>query len=183
MKTKEYVFCGLLAAILCLSAFITIPLPFTPIPITLQIMAICVSGGVLGRKKGVLAVAVYLLIGFIGLPVFSGMKGGPGVLFGPTGGYIIGFLPGVFLIGLMAETMIKPADSMLVQYRKLAFSMSLGVCTIYAVGTLQLMLMTGMGLMAALLSAVIPFAPLDCFKIAMATVITYSIKNRLMVAL
>jgi biotin transport system substrate-specific component len=89
--------------LLALLSQIRIPLPFTPVPMTLQTLGILFIGYYLGSRAGLLSVGLYLLLGALGLPLFSGVKGGLLVLSGPTGGYLLGFLAGVFLVGKAKE--------------------------------------------------------------------------------
>jgi biotin transport system substrate-specific component len=86
-----------------LSAQVAIPVPFSPVPITGQTFAVLLTGALLGSRRGTLAVLLYLLEGSLGLPVFAGAKAGIIHLFGPTGGYLAGFVPAVFLVGYLAE--------------------------------------------------------------------------------
>ncbi len=88
---------------IALSAQIAIPLPFSPVPITGQTLAVLLVGALLGSQRGVLAVLVYLTEGFAGLPVFSGGTAGLARLAGPTGGYLVGLLAAAFITGLLAE--------------------------------------------------------------------------------
>lgn len=177
MKTKDYILCGLFAAIITISAVLTIPLSFTPVPITLQVMTVFITPAVLGHKKGVIAVGVYILLGFIGLPVFSGMKGGIGVLAGPTGGYILGFLPAVFLCGFMVFHLMKIQDSVSVKLIKYFVFMFSGLCVLYVFGTIQLMFIGHMDLISALSAAVLPFVGFDIVKLVLAVPVCYYIRQ------
>ena len=89
--------------LIVVSAQIAIPLPFTPVPLTLQTLAVLAAGTALGSSRGALAVALYLWEGCAGLPVFSGAASGITHLLGPTGGYLLGFLPAAWLTGVLAE--------------------------------------------------------------------------------
>ena len=89
MKTKDMALIGLFAALLAICSWISIP---TTIPFTLQTMGVFLAVGLLGGKRGTISILLYLLIGAVGVPVFSGFKGGIGALAGPTGGYLIGFV-------------------------------------------------------------------------------------------
>ncbi|MGI6071133.1 MAG: biotin transporter BioY, partial [Blautia sp.] len=100
--TRQLAFAGLFAAILAVLSVIQIPMP-SGVPVTLQTFAVALCGCVLGRKWGFTATLLYVLIGTVGLPVFSGMKGGIGVLAGPTGGFLFGFLALAPLCGLGME--------------------------------------------------------------------------------
>lgn len=102
------VFDGALVAgfslVIALTAQIAIPLPFTPVPVTLQTLAVLLAGCLLGSGRGALAVVAYIAEGSAGLPVFSGGTGGIIHVLGPTGGYLVGFLAAAYLVGLLAET-------------------------------------------------------------------------------
>ena len=94
-------FASLFAALTAVGAYIAIPIG--PVPIVLQNFFVYLTGLLLGSKWGATSVAVYLLAGICGLPVFAGGRGGIGHIIGPTGGYLIGFLPAVFVIGFIKE--------------------------------------------------------------------------------
>lgn len=91
-KTKELTLIGLMAAITCIAGPLSLPLPFSPVPVSLTNLAIYFSVYILGMKRGTISYLVYLLLGLVGLPVFSAFTSGPAKLFGPTGGYLIGFI-------------------------------------------------------------------------------------------
>ena len=106
IKTKELTIMALFAALLCVSSYISIPLPFSPVVLTLQTLVVNLIALILPPKKAVLTVVVWILLGAVGLPVFSGGVGGPAKLFGPTGGYIFGFVAAVWLISLLKGAQI-----------------------------------------------------------------------------
>lgn len=89
ISTKDMVLCGMFAAVLTVISQISVPVP--PVPITIQVFGVTLVGIVLGWKRGIMAVLVYILLGAVGLPIFSNFMGGMGVLTGMTGGYIIGW--------------------------------------------------------------------------------------------
>ena len=91
-KTKEITLIGLMTAVTCIAGPLSLPLPFSPVPISLTNLAIYFSVYILGMRRGTISYLVYLLLGFVGLPVFSAFTSGPAKLFGPTGGYLIGFI-------------------------------------------------------------------------------------------
>ena len=91
------------SALIALSAQVAIPLPFSPVPVTGQTFAVLLVGAALGRWRGAAAVITYIAEGAAGLPVFAGASAGPAVLIGPTGGYLLGFIPGAWLCGLLSE--------------------------------------------------------------------------------
>ncbi len=166
LTVRNMVFIALFAAIICVLA----PFSFNvgPIPITLGTFAIYLAGALLGSKKGVIAVSVYILLGAIGLPVFSGFKGGFGVLFGVTGGYIIGYILMALLTGVFSEKGKK----------LLPVGMVLGTVALYAFGTVWYMVLTGSDLATALMLCAVPFLPGDALKIAAVSAIAIPLKSR-----
>jgi biotin transport system substrate-specific component len=144
-----------------LSAQVAILLPWSPVPITLQTLAVLLTGAALGAKRGAAAVALVLVEGAAGLPVFSGWTGGLAHLLGPTGGYLIGFVVAAFLSGWLAERGWdrRPATSVA--------AMVLGNAAIYAVGLVWLAAFVGWTRVLPL--GLVPFLAGDALKIAVAT--------------
>lgn len=177
LNTTALVLCGLFAALNAICAFITIPLGFTPIPINLGTLGVFLTGGLLGKKYGSISIMVYILLGAVGLPVFSGFRGGLGVLAGPTGGYILGYLAAVFAIGLVIEKLYSnngPKAYKNKGFKKFTIdiiAMIIGLLLCYVLGTLWFMFSTGTNIGAALASCVIPFLPGDAFKIIAAALL------------
>lgn len=171
MKTVEIIYAGLFAAITAIVAQISIPLSFTPVPITFQILSVCMAGAILGSKLGGLSILIYDLIGIIGIPVFSGFEGGFSIVVGPKGGYIIAFPIAAFLIGYIVEhsSVNKKFTSFI--------AMLIGLALIYIIGMVQLAIVTKMGLLKAFYAGVMPFIPLDLVKIVVAAIITEPIKK------
>jgi len=101
LKTQTLTKIALCVALLCVTSFFIVPLPFTPIVISLHTIVINIIGIILNPKEAALSILIYLFMGLIGLPVFSGGTGGPGKLFGPTGGFYFGFLFAVIAISLL----------------------------------------------------------------------------------
>ena len=165
MKTQDLVKCALFTAIICISAYISIPLPFTPVPITLQTAAVMLCAVLLGGKKGAMAVILYVILGAVGLPVFSGGKGVIGVLVGATGGYIWGFIPAAYITGKITEIFTIKS------FKAYFAVMALGVVIIYIAGTMQYSFTANISFTAALASAVTPFIFADTVKIAAAAMI------------
>lgn len=170
-KTKHLVLCSLFAAILCISAFFTFPLPFAPAPITLQVLAVCVTALALERRTAISAMVLYLLLGLVGLPVYSGMGSGIGVLAGPTGGYLWGFLPALILMATLQKHAPtgKPHTTFLY--------MVCGLVVIYFFGTLQLSLLTGNSFLGSLGIAVLPYLPADFAKLVLAVPVTLALRR------
>lgn len=165
-RIVDMAYIALFAVIIAVCAWISVP---TTVPFTLQTFGIFLAVGVLGGKRGTLAVLVYLLLGAVGVPVFAGFSGGIGCLLGSTGGYIVGFLLTALVMWLMERLL---GDKMWV----LALSMVLGLAVCYAFGTAWFMVVyartTGaIGLLTALGWCVVPFILPDLIKIALALVI------------
>ena len=125
LSTKDMAYIGLFACLMAICAWISIP---GQIPFTLQTMGVFLAVGLLGGKQGTLAVLVYVLMGAVGLPVFSGFTGGIGRLLGATGGYIIGFLASALLMWALEKVLGEKKWG-------LALSMLLGLIACYAFGT------------------------------------------------
>jgi len=146
--------------LLVLSGRIVIPIPFTPVPVTGQTLAIFLIASSMGRIRGILSVLFYVMAGIAGLPVFAGGTLGIARIFGPTGGYIIGFLLGVYVIGYLSE---KGWDR---QFLKALLTFLIGNILIYIPGIIQLSIFTGWN--RAFLMGVYPFIPGDIVKIMIA---------------
>lgn len=170
MKTKELALTGVMAALICVIAPIVVPLPASPVPLSLATFMVYMAGAVLGAKMGTLAVAVYLLIGAIGLPVFSGFAGGLQKLVGVTGGYLIGYLPCAFLTGLGVKG--KAEKKWLLP----AFAVA-GTVVLYILGTAWFMIQTKNTLAASLGMCVVPFLPGDAIKIVAVSLLAWPIRK------
>lgn len=169
-KTAEMTRMALMVAMNCVSAYIIIPLPFSLSPIALQTLIVNLTGYVLNAKQAFMTMLVYLLVGLTGVPVFTGGSAGPGKLFGPTGGYIIGFLfTAVFLAYFRGEKYSFKRYALL--------GCVIGIPLIYVFGVVQLKLITGMGWDKAIMTGALPFIPLDIVKCLAAAVIAYPINR------
>jgi biotin transport system substrate-specific component len=142
-----------------LSALVVIPLPFTPVPLSLQTFAVLLTGAALGSRRGALSMALYLLAGVAGVPWFSAHQSGWAFA---SFGYVVGFVAAAWLVGRLAEA---GADR---KALKTAGMMVLGNVVIYAFGVAGLMAYTGMDLGTALAKGVAPFLVGDLIKIAVA---------------
>ncbi|MHC1609263.1 MAG: biotin transporter BioY [Candidatus Methanofastidiosia archaeon] len=178
MKSQEIAFVALFATLTAIGAFIHIPLPL--VPITLQTFFVLLSGLVLGKRLGALSQLCYVGMGAVGLPVFAGGTSGLGIIAGPTGGYIVGFVFAAYIAGAIMEggkTIIsKFTNKHNVVLIDIAALMA-GIVTIYAIGILQLMNFTGMGLYAALKVGVIPFIAGDVIKAGLAFSVARKIRK------
>jgi biotin transport system substrate-specific component len=154
------------AAITALTARITIPLPFTPVPITLQTLAVVLSGLVLGSRNGALAQLTYLGLIAVGLPLDA--RGlGPVAFFGPTAGYLVGFVPTAFVTGWLAERLT------LDNWRGNFVAAIAGILVLYLVGASWLAVMLGSWL-KAWVGGVVPFILFDLAKAAVAAAVAES---------
>ena len=158
--TKAVLSC-LFAALMAIGAYVAIPLPGTPVPIVLQNLFIIVAAAVLGPGWGFLSVLLYLIFGLVGMPVFSGGTGGIAKLLGPTGGYLIGYLPASLVIGLIAN---RGKQRFLV----LILAGLAGMAIVYCLGVTWIKLSLGITWGRALASGLIPFLPGDLAKILLA---------------
>lgn len=169
-KTAEMTKMALMVAMNCVSAYIIIPLPFSLSPLALQTLIVNLTGYVLNAKQAFMTMLVYLLVGLAGVPVFTGGSAGPGKLFGPTGGYIIGFLfTAVFLAYFRGEKYSFKRYALL--------GCVIGIPLIYVFGVVQLKLITGMGWDKAIMTGALPFIPLDIVKCLAAAVIAGQINR------
>ena len=172
ITTKELVFTALMAVIIAVCSWISIP---TTVPFTLQTFGVFMAVGLLGGKKGTISVLVYILLGAVGVPVFAGFSSGIGVLLGTTGGYIVGFLLSGLVYWAMTAAFGEKLPIMII-------AMVLGLLVCYAFGTAWFMIVYAkntapIGLMTALGWCVFPFIIPDCIKIALAVVLTKQLKK------
>ncbi len=168
-KPQQLVLTGLAAAFICIAGPMTLLLPISPVPISLCTLAIYFCGYLLGSKYAVISVLVYLLIGFLGVPVFSGFTSGPGRLLGPTGGYLIGYLLLALICGCSHSRSRK----------QLLFYCLLGTFACYTLGTLWLAWQNHLSLFTACMTGMVPFLPGDGIKILIVTLAGPSIYKRL----
>ncbi len=155
------VYSSLVAALIAVGAFIAIPIG--PVPIVLQNLFVMLAGLLLGARWGMASVGLYLLAGICGLPVFSGGGAGLGHFFGPTGGYLISYLPAVFIVGFVA----KRSSSIVVR----AGSLIGAHVIIYGLGVTWLKIATGMTFAKAMTVGMVPFLLGDAIKIVAAVLI------------
>lgn len=172
VSVRDMIYASMLAALTGILGYVIIPLPFSPVPITGQTLAIMLIGLVLSPFMSFMSVAIFLLLGIIGIPVFSGGQAGIGVLIGPKGGYLIGFLIGAVVISLIrknSNNFIRMAISSLIG----------GVLIVYLMGVPWLAYITGMNIKKALLVGALPFIPGDLLKMVVALFIARKINNLL----
>lgn len=165
MKTRDLTKIAICVAILCISAYISIPLPFTPAMITAQTLVVNIIALILKPKESFIAIIVYISIGIIGIPVFSGATAGIGKLLGPTGGFILGFLVAVPIISVI-RTKYNTVKGYLVT------TIFIGMPLIYLIGTIQMCIITKVSITQALSMAVFPFIIGDLLKAIGASIIS-----------
>ena len=167
--TFQMALIAVMAAITCILGPLSIPIPFSPVPISLTNLAIYLTVCLLGWKFGTISYLIYLLIGIAGLPVFSGFSSGFAKLLGPTGGYLIGFIPMAIIAGIVIDKYTE-------KWLLCLLAMIVGTIVCYALGTAWLAYEAKMDMMAALWAGVIPFIPGDLVKMALAILIAPKIR-------
>ena len=170
--TKRIVLIGMMTAVTCILGPLSIPLPFSPVPISFTNLAIYFSLYVLGMKAATVSYLIYLLLGFVGLPVFSGFSGGVGKLAGPTGGYLIGFIFMAIVSGWIIDRF--PG-----KYLYHALGLVLGTIICYAFGTIWLARQLNMTFVAGLGVGVIPYLPGDGLKILAALLVGPTLRKQI----
>ncbi|GAI16703.1 unnamed protein product [marine sediment metagenome] len=168
INIRQMTLISLFAALTAVGAFISIPL--YPVPLTLQTLFTLLAAMTLGSVMGASSQIIYVLLGIIGLPVFAGFKAGIGILFGPTGGFLFGFIISAYIIGKIIE--LKKEKNIF--YYLLAGL--IGTLIIYIIGITQLSLVTDMGIKKALTVGMLPFLPGDILKIIAASFIASKLK-------
>lgn len=167
LTARKMAFIALFTALM--AVFSQISIPIGPVPINLALLAIFTAGGLLSAGQAVCSVLLFLLLGAAGLPIFAGFKAGLGALAGPTGGYLIGYLPAAFCTGLFC----KKQQS----FWRWASGMTLGLALCYLFGTTWFVLSTKSEIWHALCVCVFPFLPGDAVKIALAAYLTIKVKK------
>ena len=173
-RLKNNLFIALFAALMAAGAYLRIPVG--PVPITLTSFFMLMSGLLLGPAAGLLSVAVYLLIGTAGLPVFAG-GAGPAVFTGPTGGFLAGYLPAVLFCGLISASNSPPEENFRVAARDVAAVIA-GSLVLYAAGIPWLKWRLGLEWQQAFAAGMIPFLPGDALKAAAAVLIRRILQRR-----
>ncbi len=158
---------ALMAAVTAVAAQITVPIE--PVPFTFQVLAVILSGLLLGPLYGALAQAIYILVGAVGVPVFAGFKGGLGIVFGDTGGYLLAYPLAAAVAGLAARAVAN-------DQRRRAFLAALlcgcaALIVIYALGATWLSVIAGLSPPAALAAGVLPFVVFDLIKVVVAALV------------
>lgn len=173
-KTETIVLCGVFTALMCAGAFIRIPIP--PVPVTMQLEFAVFAGLLLGKKQGVISIVVYIIVGLIGVPVFTG-GGGIGYILSPTFGYIIGFALGSFVSGSIIGRFKQHTYT-----RYLAASL-FGMIAVYSVGVLYYWLImtfymkASVGVSVLIINCFLIFVPADTVLCVLFSYMAYRIKK------
>lgn len=169
MSTRQLTLTALMTALMCIVGPLT--LPVGPVPVSLMTAVLMLTAALMGGKLACVSCGVYLLLGLLGLPVLSGFTGSAGQLLGPTGGYLLGYLPMTAICGTaFAQTGRRIWH---------ALAMLAGTLVLYAVGTAWYCLQAQVSLSAALTVCVLPFLPFDAVKIIVVAAIAPGIQKRL----
>jgi biotin transport system substrate-specific component len=178
MKTQDLVLVSLFAAlIVVLSLVPPIPMPGLPVPITLQSLGVMLTGAMLGPLRGGLACLLYLALAAIGLPVLPGGRGGLGVFFGPTGGFLIGMALGAVVTGWLARCLVKNVNqSFRAVLSYVVACVAGGIGAVYLIGVPWLSWVAQMELSKAAL-AVLVFIPGDLVKVAAASWVAWRVER------
>ncbi len=169
--TAQMTLTAIMAAVICILGPLSIPIPVSPVPITLTNLAIYFTVCLLGWKLGTISYLIYLVIGLAGLPVFSSFGAGFGKLLGPTGGYLIGFIFMAIICGLFFEK----TDKRIILFLGLV----LGSLVNYIFGTAWLAIQANLTFSQALWAGVIPYIPGDIIKILLAVILAPPLQKRL----
>ena len=164
IRTKQMVLIALMTAVTCVLGPLSIPLPFSPVPISLTNFAIFLAIFVLGMKNGTISFIIYLLLGAVGVPVFSSFRGGLQVLAGPTGGYLIGFIFLALIMGFALEHFDRKLVPTII-------GIIIGMAVCYAFGTVWLAKLLSLSFKEGLMMGVIPYLPGDAAKIIIAAIV------------
>ena len=168
LSIREITMIGMCAALMVIFSQISIPLPFSAVPVTLQIFGVIVISTIVGKKIATISLVVFTALGTIGLPVFSNFSGGFGILFGATGGYIIGFIFMAYIVGAVASKQNKIL---------LIVGAYLGTLVDYIFGVIQLKLVLNLSFEQALAGGFYPFVIKEIILIPIAVMVALAIKK------
>ncbi|MCI8405354.1 MAG: biotin transporter BioY [Clostridia bacterium] len=175
MKTKTMVICAVFAAVMCVFCVMTIPIG--PVPISMATFIVTLTAIILGPKKGTVSVLIYILLGAVGLPVFSGFKGGIQILFGPTGGYIWSYIFMTLFIGALTQ---KYGTNKIITLIRIFIISLIGIIIIcYGIGTIQFMAVQKVDFAKAFAACAAPFIVFDIIKAAVASYLGYVVRKAL----
>ncbi|NSL52430.1 biotin transporter BioY [Calidifontibacillus erzurumensis] len=173
MKLKDMMYVSLLTAIVAaLGLLPPIVLPFTPVPITSQSLGVMLAGAILGARRGCMSLLIFVLLVAIGAPILSGGRGGFGVIVGPSGGYIIGYIIGAFIVGLLVEKFWNSLTTLKI----FLFNIVGGIFVVYLLGVSYYAHVSNLNIGEAAISALV-YIPGDLIKALVAAVIAMKMKK------
>lgn len=170
LQLREIILASFFTAITIVMGFISIPLPFSPVPITGQTLALMLSGTLLTPLTAFFSMITYILLGAIGIPIFAGFHGGLSVLIGPTGGYLLA-MP---ISSLVISLILRSKNNSLI--RIILANIFGGILIVYSIGIPQLAIITGISLNKALLLGLYPYLIGDIIKVLIASYLALKIK-------
>lgn len=171
LTTRNIAFISLFTAVICVLSPISFPIG-SLVPISLATLAIYITGALLDFKRSVLCVLLFIIIGLVGAPVFSGYQGGPAKLFGPSGGFIFGYI-----LGIVTQSLLTTWKKDKIWIYPLA--MILGTIFIYATGLIWIIIYAKLSFINAFTLYVIPYLPGDAIKIVIATLVSFKLRKPL----
>ncbi len=177
-RIRALALCAVFTALLCVLAPVAVPIG--PVPITLATFFVLLAADLLGWKCATFAIAAYMLLGFAGLPVFSNFQSGAAPLMGPTGGYLIGYIPMGIVAGLIGEAANQRSG--VASHVLRIGGMVLATAVLYLLGTVWFCFLTGSAVPHAMAVCVLPFLPGDALKIAAAAAVGEVVRRRLQLA-
>ncbi len=171
-KLTDFIYAAMFAALISVLGFLSIPLPFSPVPVTGQSLGVMLAGSILTARQSNLALLTFLLLGVAGVPVFAGGTAGVGILLGPRGGYLLGFWAAAILIAFMRRQNGK-------LWHLAAANIAGGIGLVYILGVCWLSTVTGMPLAKAITVGALPYIPGDLFKVIIATLVGSAVARHL----
>jgi len=176
MQVKGLALAAVLASLTACTGVFSVPLPFTPVPITLQVFFVFLAGSLAGPYYGALSMLLYLVMGSVGLPVFSRFGAGLGHLLGPTGGYLLAFPIAAFISGLIT---LSRSPTKVGEYMRVSAGMLAALAAIYIIGVMWLSTYLHRSFLETFLVGGLPFIPVDILKIIVATPIAVRLRREL----
>jgi len=168
IKLKQIILIGILAAITAVLSQISLRIPVSPVPITMQFVAVFLAGLLLGPKSGALSQVVYLLLGVTGLPVFANFEAGPGVFLSAKGGFLISFPIMAFIIGLIVEAAGGKKEA---PTPAIAAALLSGAAVCYILGAAWISLIAKIPILKAVAVGVVPFVLIDLVKVVLTAIV------------
>ena len=178
LTTLAMVQIALCTALICVAAQLAIPLPIG-VPFTLQVLMVMLTALILKPLYSVISLLLYVLLGVIGLPVFTGAKSGIGTILSPTGGFIIGFVLAAFLVSLLKNVLAKKLGRKLTVARYILVTVIVGIPVMYIPGIALYMAYTGADLLSAVVTLTSVFILLDIAKCVLASIIAVPLNKAL----